>query len=135
MGRGPLAIRSHPRVAPGLGEAALPFLGVSCPRGNLITCDRVGIGVRVPRRALWVTVLLAGRRVALIPPQAGDNLWLGALDHAGLRRGPFDVHISRNAQYWYGDPAVWVHTRVFAYLAGSGVVSVSGAVELHAGFG
>ena len=56
------------RPAPGaLPDRAMPYLGVSCPVGNSIACDRVGIAVTFARPARLVTVQLAGRTVALTP--------------------------------------------------------------------
>ena len=75
------------RPAPGaLPDSAMPYLGVSCPVGNSIACDRVGIGVTLARPATLVTVQLAGRTVALSPPPAdspGCDCWLGYLSPAG----------------------------------------------------
>jgi hypothetical protein len=76
-------------AAGALAAGAMPYLGVSCPIGHSIACDRVGIGVTLARPATLATVQLAGRTVALSPPPAdspGGNCWLGYLSPAGLRR-------------------------------------------------
>jgi hypothetical protein len=42
-----------------------PYLGVSCPMANSITCDRVGLAVWLKRPAVSVTATIAGAPLAL----------------------------------------------------------------------
>jgi hypothetical protein len=115
-------------------SAALPYLGVSCPVGNLITCDRVGIGVALRRPAVLVTVEVAGRTVTLNPPSdPGSDLWLGYLDSAGLRHGPLKVRA--RAAYWDGEPLVTPLVVLTAVFADGTVARAEGPDQLHAGFG
>jgi hypothetical protein len=128
------------RPAPGaLPAGAMPYLGVSCPVGNSIACDRVGIGVTLARPATLVTVQLAGRTVALSPPPAdspGCNCWLGYLSPAGLRRpGPLHVPVPAGQTAWAGEPVVEPFVRLTVYLPDGTVATLSGRDYVHAGFG
>jgi hypothetical protein len=117
-----------------LGAGALPYLGVSCPLGNLITCDRVGVGVVLRQPAVSVTVRLAGRTVVLRPPTDDrSDLWLGYLDHAGLRHGPLAV--KARGDYWYGEPLVTPHVVMTVFFPDGTRKVLAGADQLHAGFG
>lgn len=120
-----------------LGAAAAPFLGVSCPVPNSITCDRVGIGVHMSRAATLVVVRVAGRLVTLSPPTdpPPDDLWLGYLFDAGLRHGPLDVHVPPSVRLWFGTPEVHPHVRVTAFFPDGRAASLTTAVLLHPGFG
>ena len=122
-----------------LPARAMPYLGVSCPVGNSIACDRVGIGVTFARPATLVTVQLAGRTVALTPPPAdspGCNCWLGYLSPAGLRRpGPLHVPVPAGQTAWAGEPVVEPFVRLTVYLPDGTVATLSGRDYLHAGFG
>lgn len=116
-----------------LGSGVFPYLGVSCPVGDLITCDRVGIGVILHQPAALVTLQLAGRTVALSPPTDNSGLWLGYLDHAGLRHGPLAVRARGN--YWDGEPLVTPQVVLTVFFADGTITRVVGAEQLHAGFG
>jgi hypothetical protein len=119
-----------------LGGAATPFLGVSCPVGNSIACDRVGIGVHLRRAATLVTVQVAGRLVTLSPPlDPPDDLWLGYLFDAGLRHGPLKVHIPASADLWAGSPEVDARVHVTAFFSNGRAATLSAGVLLHPGFG
>ncbi|MGI8712623.1 MAG: hypothetical protein ACR2NR_05440 [Solirubrobacteraceae bacterium] len=119
-----------------LGAAATPFLGVSCPFPNSIACDRVGIGVHLQSSATLVVVQLAGRLVTLSPPMdPPDDLWLGYLFDAGLRRGPLKVHIPGGAHRWSGSPEVFARVRVIAFFPSGHAAARSATVMLHPGFG
>jgi hypothetical protein len=119
-----------------LGVGAVPFLGVSCPVPNSITCNRVGIGVHLNPAATLVVVALDGRLVTLSPPtDPPDDLWLGYLDAAGLRHGPLDVHIPPSAELWSGTPEVHPRVRVTVFFADGHAASLSATVLLHPGFG
>ncbi len=119
-----------------LGAAAMPFLGVSCPVGNSIACDRVGIGVHLRRAATLVTVRVGGRLVTLSPPtDPPDDLWLGYLFDAGLRHGPLKVPIPAGAQRWLGTPELFTRARVTAFFPDGRAATRSATVQLHPGFG
>jgi hypothetical protein len=116
-----------------LGLGAFPYLGVSCPVGNAITCDRVGIGVTLRRPAVLLTVKLAGRTVTLSSPSAGSDIWLGYLDHAGLRHGRLAVRA--RGGYWYGEPLVTPRVVLTVFFRDGTSAVLEGADQLHAGFG
>jgi hypothetical protein len=116
-----------------LGLGAFPYLGVSCPVGNVITCDRVSIGVTLRQPAVLLTVKLAGRTVLLSAPSAGSDIWLGYLDHAGLRNGRLAVRAHGN--YWYGEPLVTPRVVLTAFFRDGTSAVLEGADQLHAGFG
>jgi hypothetical protein len=119
-----------------LGEAALPFLGVSCPVGNSIACDRVGVGVHLRRTATLVVVQVAGRILTLSPSVDGhDDLWLGYLFDAGLRHGPLMVRTPANAHVWFGSPEVHPRVRVTAFFPNGQSAARTATVLLHPGFG
>ena len=127
------------RTAP-LSSAALPYVGVACREANSIACDRVGVGVRPHRPATLIVVQLAGRIVALSPPEPPDNprvddLWLGYLYGAGLRHGPLDVHLAPGGVFWFGNPGVYPRVRVTAFFPDGGASSIAATVSLSAGFG
>jgi hypothetical protein len=117
-----------------VGLSALPYLGVSCPVGNLITCDRVGIGVSLRQPAVLVTVQVAGRTVTLSPPSdPRSDLWLGYLYDAGLRHGP--LRVQAHGDYWYGEPFVTPRIVLAVFFADGTVTEIVGNDQLHAGFG
>lgn len=117
-----------------LASGAFPYLGVSCPVGDAISCDRVGIGVVLHQPAVLVTVQLAGRTVALSPPtDPGSDLWLGYLNQAGLRHGPLAVQAKGGS--WDGDPPVAAHVVLTAFFSDGTVAATAGVDQLHAGFG
>ncbi len=119
-----------------LGAAATPLLGVACPVGNSIACDRVGIGVHLRRAATLVVVQVAGRLVTLSPPMfPRDDLWLGYLSDAGLRRGPLKVHIPPSTHLWLGTPEVSTRVRVTAFFPNGRAATLSAGVLLNPGFG
>lgn len=119
-----------------LGDAALPFLGVACPVGNSIACDRVGVGVHLRRAATLVVVRVAGRLVTLSPPMdPPDDLWLGYLDDAGLKHGPLDVHLPAGVNVWSGTPEVDAPVGVSAFFPDGHFGTRTGTVPLHPGFG
>jgi hypothetical protein len=119
-----------------LGDAALPFLGVSCPVGNSIACDRVGVGVHLHQAATLVVVWVAGRLVTLSPPMGPrDDLWLGYLYDAGLKHGLLKVHVPANAHLWFGSPEVYPRVRVTAFFPDGRSATRSATVLLHPGFG
>jgi hypothetical protein len=127
--RCPNRLRSHR-----LSSRALPYLGVSCPVGNVITCDRVGVSVSLHRPAALVVVRLAGRTVTLSPPlDPRSDLWLGYLDDAGLRHGPLAVQT--RGDKWYGEPFVTPRVVVTVFFSDGTSAMLAGEAQLHAGFG
>ncbi|MFZ1994964.1 MAG: hypothetical protein WAU75_12700 [Solirubrobacteraceae bacterium] len=131
-------LRGCPQEGPmqTLGAAASPFLGVSCPVPKSIACDRVGIGVHLRRAATLVTVQVAGRLVTLSPPlDPPDDLWLGYLFHAGLRRGPLKVGLPGAGHLGTGSPGVYPRVRVTAFFPDGRAATRSEIVQLHPGFG
>jgi hypothetical protein len=119
-----------------LNQTSLPYLGVACPVGNSIACDRVGIGVRLDRPATLVTVQVAGRLVSLNPPtEPPDDLWLGYLENAGLTHGPLDVHLPPGETLWFGEPSPNPGVRVTAFLADGTAATLSATDILRPGFG
>lgn len=119
-----------------LPASALPYLGVACGAPNWTGCDRVRIGVHLGRRATRVTVSVDGRLARLSPPaDPGDDLWEGALLHAGLRRGPLAVQPTDRGGYWYGTPEVYPRVRVTAYFPDRTRSTRTGTVLLHPGYG
>jgi hypothetical protein len=124
-----------------LPDSALPYLGLSCHRPgsrhipNSIACDQVGIGVTFAAPARRVTVEVAGATVSLTPPKPPSDIWLGYLDHAGLRHGPLDVHAAPGATKWFGTPEVAPWVTVSVYLPDGTVLSRTARGFLHPGFG
>jgi hypothetical protein len=117
-----------------LGSGAFPYLGVSCGVPNVVTCDRVGIGVTLRQAAALVVVRVARRTVTLSPPGAArSGLWLGYLNDAGLRGGPLAVRARRD--HWYGWPLVAPRIVLSVYFSDGTVASLAGVDQLHAGFG
>jgi len=125
------------RDARRLRESAEPFLGVACGVPNSISCDRVAVGVNLARAAMLVMVNVAGRWVTLSPPTDGppDQLWLGYLYNAGLRRGPLDVGIPPRATRWFGTPEVYPPVALEVFFADGTVGTLAVRGFLHAGFG
>jgi hypothetical protein len=121
-----------------LSDAALPFIGVACPRPNAIACDRVGVGVWLDRPATLVVASVAGRLVTLSPPLTTGRrrLWLGYLVNAGLhRRGPLEVLPGRGG-LWSGTPEVDPRVQVRVWLPDDRVgTTATVPVLLHPGFG
>lgn len=119
-----------------LASSALPFLGVACGTPNSIACDRVGVGVNMTGAAL-VMVEVAGRWVTLSPPtdSPNDHLWLGYLQHAGLRHWALDVGIPAHATRWFGTPEVQPPVTVQAFFDDGTVGTWTGRGFLHPGFG
>lgn len=122
-----------PRLA---GPVWTPFLGVACRRPNWAGCDRIGIGVAAGARARRVIVEVAGRRVTLRAPGAGNgDIWLGFLRGEGPAHGALRVRSGRG-RIWEGEPAVCARVQLIAVLAdGRRATSVATWVQLHAGFG
>jgi hypothetical protein len=74
------------------------YMGVACPVPNDLSCDRVGLYVRLRAPARAVTATIGGRRFRLDDPHFGDGRvprrdFAGYLRHAGLvGDGPLAVH-------------------------------------------
>ena len=117
-----------------LSAAALPYLGVACGVANVISCNRVGVGVRLRQPATLITVQLAGRTVTLSPPSdRGSDVWLGYLDDAGLGHGPLAV--KARGGHWYGEPPVTARVVLTAFFADGTIAVMRGGDSLYAGFG
>jgi hypothetical protein len=79
-------------VSPDATLAKAPYMGVSCPVANSISCDRVGLAVWLRHPADAVTAMIAGRRLSLdyptwAPGQArrgARTAFTGFLQPAGL---------------------------------------------------
>lgn len=130
------------RGCPATGDAArlpasaLPFLGVACGKPNSIVCDRVGVGVAINPQATLIVVQLAGRLVALSPPNPPtSDLWLGYLQGVSFRHGPLRIHIPPGNVLWFGSPEVCPRVRVTAFLPDGTAATIAGRVLLHPGFG
>lgn len=76
-----------------------PYMGVACASPDALSCDRVGVAVRLTEPARQVTATLGGSRFALDSPDYSAPLkngeatrFAGYLDPAGLREpGPLHV--------------------------------------------
>ncbi len=67
-----------------------PFLGVACRTPNTVSCDRVGMLVRINGPAVHVRATIDGRALVLHSHGlgGGPDSWLGYLHPAGLIDGP-----------------------------------------------
>lgn len=92
-------------AAASLGLAHPPYLGIACPNtGNVTTCGRIGISVRLQRPALAASAELAGKKVRLHQgglAGRGPTVWEGY------------VHIDRHR---LGLPAWWDGSKPVRYL-------------------
>jgi len=82
-----------------------PQLGVACPKGGSIACDRVGVGVWLKRPAERVTATINGRALSLHAGGLGGRgptYWEGYLKPAGLLHGSLKVTPDRGRYYWQG---------------------------------
>jgi len=52
-------------VAPGTVLSRSPYMGVSCPQPNAISCDRVGLAIWLKRPAISVAATIAGQPLEL----------------------------------------------------------------------
>jgi hypothetical protein len=76
-----------------------PYMGVACASRDALSCDRVGVFVRLTEPAHRVTATLGGREFALDDPDFSGRLrngearrFAGYLEPAGLREpGPLHV--------------------------------------------
>jgi hypothetical protein len=76
-----------------------PYMGIACASRDALSCDRVGVFVRLTRPAHAVIATLGGREFALDDPDFGGRLrngvarrFAGYLKPAGLREpGPLHV--------------------------------------------
>jgi hypothetical protein len=129
-----------------LGLEYGPYIGVSCPRANNISCDRIGLDLVLRRQARSVSAEVAGRRIRLVTPgpvphDAGavGRDWGGFLDHVGLQRegSPFYVQpIGRGAARWGGQPPVYLPVRIrITYPGGRRETLAIPPVFLSPGFG
>jgi hypothetical protein len=110
-----------------------PYMGVSCRKPNITTCDRVGLAVWLRRPAHRVTARISGRRVDLddpewsVPTDPRGAMYAGFLQPAGLTdpSGPLGV-----PTYYEGVPAraAWVELKVDGETTGL-------VVPLQAGWG
>jgi hypothetical protein len=110
-----------------------PYMGVSCRRPNVTTCDRVGLAVWLRRPARHIVARVNGRRLALDDPDWGNTqdprgpLYVGFLRPAGLTDpgGPLGV-----PKHYEGVPprAAWVELDVDGRTTGL-------VVPLSAGWG
>jgi hypothetical protein len=69
------------------------------------------------------------------PPDPPDDLWLGYLGNAGLRRGPLKVHVPKGQKLWFGTPVVAPRATVTAFFPNDTVGRLSTSSMLHPGFG
>jgi len=82
-----------------------PQLGVACPKGGSIACDRVGVGVWLKQPAKRVTATINGRALVLHAGGLGGRAptyWEGYLKPAGLLHGPLKVTPDRGRYFWQG---------------------------------
>jgi hypothetical protein len=126
-----------PGPAARLPAGSLPFLGVACGKPDSIACDRVGVGVTTRLPASLIVVQIAGRLVALSPPNPprSSDIWLGYLQNISLRRGPLRIPVPPRARLWFGVPEVNPQVRVTAFFPNGYVATTAGRVQLHPGFG
>lgn len=86
------------------------YIGVSCAKPNVVTCDRVRIYIRLRRPAEHLTARIHGRPIELGPVAVHEHgsarAWEGALRPAGLRDpdGPLWAapEPGRPRDYWSG---------------------------------
>jgi hypothetical protein len=110
-----------------------PYLGVSCRRPNVTTCDRVGLAVWLRHPAHKITARVNGRRVTLDDPHWGNTqdprgpLYVGFLQPAGLTDPGGALEVPAR---WEGMPArsAWVDLDVDGHKTGM-------VVWLRAGWG
>jgi hypothetical protein len=130
------AKRRRPDLCAGTAQRLFsqpPYLGVSCRRPNVTTCDRIGVAVWLRRPARRITARVNGRRLTLDDPNWGNTqdprgpLYVGFLQPAGLTDagGPLDV-----PEHWEGVPArsAWLDLDIDGQKTGL-------VVQLHAGWG
>ena len=118
------------------------YMGVSCPRANDITCDRVGIHVELRRPANAVTAEVGGRRVALLDEEwsGGGPLprraFAGFLQPAGLLEpGPLRVEPDGPGGFWQGEHPVVAPVRFVVERPDGSTVETVKWVDLHTGWG
>jgi hypothetical protein len=112
------------------------YMGVSCPRPNSISCDRVGLAVWLREEASAVVAEIDGRRFRLDDPEwmSWPNAFAGFLQPAGLRDGELRVPVASGRDRWLGYGHV--SARVRLHVTGGGRVRVTELdVPLHAGWG
>jgi hypothetical protein len=115
-----------------------PYMGVSCPIPNSVTCDRVGLGIELRTRAETGTATIDGRPLTLNnrawsdAPVGGKHKRLaGFLQPAGLKNGP--LKITTDSRGYHRLVTATVHL-IVDYGAGR-TVQTTTMVGLHEGWG
>ena len=114
-------------------------MGVACPEGNDIRCDRVKIAVWVSEPARNVSARIGKMNFEMGALALGDEplgtFWQGVLQPAGLLDGPLRLSPDTvNDGRWFGEEAPIVDVRI-EILAGDRTVVETVPVTLRPGYG
>jgi hypothetical protein len=134
-GAGPAAVAPPAKLRIARG----PFMGVSCAAPNIVTCDRVRIGLRLRQRAVAVRARIGVRSVALVRADPAGYSWDGAFQPAGLKDAGSPLAVSpepgHSPDYWSGVTPVLAPVRVTARLANGRAAAATARVPLSPGWG
>lgn len=117
-------------------EVERVYMGVSCSKPNSIRCDRVGLAVWLPHGVKSLRATIAGKPVAMRPPERdGRGWWEGFLQPAGMTRpGPMHV-VTEGGMRFTGRVPVTPRVRLRATWPDGSSGARSERVRLSAGWG
>lgn len=141
-GRKPVAgdgVRPQQRVAPKrrLELIRTPYVGVSCPRPNRFSCDRLGLTVWLRQRPEQVVATIGGKKVSLSfrdHPPARERPYEGFLRPAGLVDGPLRITPKPGTRRWEGNPPVYATLRIEATFPHGVIATKTVRVRLRPGY-
>ena len=116
-----------------------PYLGVACPVGNDISCDRVKLAVSLSEPVRNVAARIGTFNFEMGARPEGDEalgtFWEGSLQPAGLLDGPLSLDAStvRNGR-WLGEHPPTANVHVEIEVDGETLVRRA-SVELRPGYG
>jgi hypothetical protein len=139
----PVDLTEAPGEAPPDDPVARAYLGVSCPRANDPTCDRVGLSVTLREGARSVEAAIDGRRMRLDDPDWSGpeegglrTIFAGFLSPAGLDDGALRIpEAGTSGGRWMGDPPVSAPVDLFITAADGTTTTVTLEVQLSPGWG
>lgn len=134
-----------------------PYIGVSCPQPNRITCDRVGLAIWLREPVARLSATINGRTVAMHLPcrnatngrscqsycqepgvkrdQPCGTYYEGFVRPAGMLHGPLKVKPDRGGDRWIGTRAPRRIVRIFARYRGGRTAKTKLSVTLSPGWG
>lgn len=139
----PVNLTEVPAMAPPDDLVERAYLGVSCPRANDPTCDRVGLSVTLRDGARGVEAVIDGRRLRLDDPDWSGpaerglrTIFAGFLSPAGLEDGALRIpEAGTSGGRWIGDPPVSAPVDLFITAADGTITTVTLEVQLSPGWG